>query len=282
VATDALVLNRLPAPSGEVALEPGDQRPRVYFGGTAIDQLDFDQAVERIREFLASGRPRQVVTANLDFLSIAERNHEFRAAINAADLAVADGMPLVWLSRLRGEPLPERVTGVELVDACCEIAAESGLGVFLMGAGPGVAQAAAEQLRERHPDLRIAGAYTPPMGPLKRREEARLIRTIQNAAPAFLFVALGAPRQDFWIRDHLAELNVPVAMGVGCTLDLLAGTTSRAPEWMQAAGLEWAYRLVREPRRLWRRYLVNDLPLLCRLLFSSARASRAESAGAAV
>jgi len=275
VATDALVLNRLPAVSGELALGLNDQRPRIDLGGTAIDQVDFEQAVDRIRDFLCSGRSHQVVTANLDFLSIAERNPEFRATINAADLAVADGMPLVWLSRLRGQPLPQRVTGVELVDACCELAAENGQSVFLMGGAPGIAQAAAERLQERHPDLRIAGAYTPPMGPLKRKEEARLICTIREAAPAFLFVALGAPRQDFWIRDHLAELNVPVAMGVGCTLDLLAGTSSRAPEWMQTAGLEWTYRLVREPRRLWRRYLVNDLPLFGRLLFSSARASRA-------
>jgi N-acetylglucosaminyldiphosphoundecaprenol N-acetyl-beta-D-mannosaminyltransferase len=210
------------------------------------------------------------VTANLDFLTIAERDQEFRQTINSADLAVADGMPLVWLSRLRGQPLPERVTGVDLVDACCELAAAAGQGVFLLGAGPGVAQAAAERLQERHPDLRIVGMITPPMGPLKRKENARIVRTIQDAAPGFLFVALGAPRQDLWIRTHLEELNVPVAMGVGCVFDLLAGVSNRAPAWMQSAGLEWLYRLVREPRRLWRRYLMNDLPLFGRLLFSNA------------
>jgi N-acetylglucosaminyldiphosphoundecaprenol N-acetyl-beta-D-mannosaminyltransferase len=280
VATDALVLNRLPVSVLEAA--PTERRPLVYIGGSAIDQVDVEQAVERIREFVASGRPHQVVTANLDFLSIAERNPEFRSTINNAHLTVADGMPLVWLSRLMGQPIPERVAGVELVDACCEIAAEQGRGVFLMGAGPGVAQAAAATLRDRHPTLKIAGTFTPPMGPLRRKDEARLIRNIRDAAPAFLFVALGAPRQDFWIRDHLAELNVPVAMGVGCTLDLLAGTSSRAPAWMRSSGLEWAYRLVREPRRLWRRYLVNDLPLFARLLLSSTRSTPSESETAVV
>jgi len=262
VATDALVLNRLPA------AEPARGRSRVLLGSTSIDQVDFDQAVETVRGFLHSGRPHQIVTVNLDFLSIAERNAEFRDTLNQANLAVADGMPLVWLARLRGQPLPERVTGVELVDACCDIAAESGQGVFLLGAAPGVAQTAAQRLRERHPGLRIV-AYTPPMGPLTRKENAKIARLIRTSAPGFLFVALGAPRQDLWIRSHLAELNVPVAMGVGCVFDLLAGVSNRAPAWMQTAGLEWAYRLGREPKRLWRRYLLNDLPLFGRLLFSS-------------
>lgn len=269
MATDALILNRIPA-SGESA---HSGRERVLLGSTFVDQVDFEQSVENVRGFLRSGRSHQVVTVNLDFLSIAERNPQFRETINGADLAVADGMPLVWLSRLRGQPLPERVTGVELVDACCEIAEETGQGVFLLGAGPGVADAAAQRLQERHPGLRIVGTYTPPMGPIKRKENARMVRMVREAAPGFLFVALGAPRQDLWIRTHLEELNVPVAMGVGCTFDLLAGVSNRAPSWMQAAGLEWAFRLMREPRRLWRRYLLNDLPLFGRLLFSSREAN---------
>lgn len=271
MATEALVLNRVPAsPAIEV------ERPRVQLGYTAIDQVDFDQAVERIRDFVWSARPHQVVTVNLDFLSIADRNPEFRQTINESDLAVADGMPLVWLSRLRGEPLPERVTGVDLVDACCDIAHETEQSVFLLGAAPGIAQAAAQALEARHPGLRVV-AYTPPMGPMKRKEEQRVLRMIQLASPAFLFVALGAPRQDLWIRTHLAELNVPVAMGVGCVFDLLAGTSNRAPSWMQAIGLEWAFRLVREPRRLWRRYLLNDLPLFVRLLLSNGREAESDA-----
>jgi N-acetylglucosaminyldiphosphoundecaprenol N-acetyl-beta-D-mannosaminyltransferase len=249
-----------------------EARPRIDLGGTLVDRVDREEAVKRISAFLWSGRPHQIVTVNLDFLSIAERDQRFRLLINSSDLAVADGMPLVWLSRLRGEALAERVAGVELVDDSCRIAAQTGHGVFLLGAAPGVAEIAAERLTERHPGLRIVGTYSPDRAALsKRKENERIVRMIQQAKPGFLFVALGAPRQDRWIRAHLQELNVPVSMGVGCVFDLLAGVSSRAPSWMQTAGLEWAYRLVREPRRLWRRYILNDLPLFGRLLLSGRR-----------
>jgi N-acetylglucosaminyldiphosphoundecaprenol N-acetyl-beta-D-mannosaminyltransferase len=243
----------------------GTPRPRLDLGGTFIDQIDLTAAVERIRQFLRSGQPHQVVTVNLDFLSIAARNPEFQATLNNADLAVADGMPLVWLSRLRGQPLAERVAGVELVTESCRIAAEQGLRVFLLGAGPGVAEAAGKRLQAMYPGLEIAGTYSPPIGSLRQRENDRIVRMIRNASPDFLFVALGAPRQDMWIREHQHQLQVPVAMGVGCVFDLLTGSVKRAPVWMQRRGLEWAFRLVQEPTRLWRRYLVNDLPMLARL-----------------
>jgi N-acetylglucosaminyldiphosphoundecaprenol N-acetyl-beta-D-mannosaminyltransferase len=137
-----------------------------------------------------------------------------------------------------------------------------------------VAEIAAERLKERHPGLRVVGTFSPERSALsKRKENERLVRTIARAKPGLLFVALGAPRQDEWIREHLHDLNVPVSMGVGCVFDLLAGVTNRAPGWMQSAGLEWAYRLVREPRRLWRRYILNDLPLLGRLFLTGRRTS---------
>ncbi len=282
MATEALIpaFEQLtPALAGVAIAEPRpstELRHRIDLGGTLVDCVDRESAVDRINSFLWSGRPHQVVTVNLDFLSIAERDERFRALINGSDLAVADGMPLVWLSRLRGEPLSERVAGVELVEDSCRIAAETGQGVFLLGAAPGVAELAAERLTERHPGLRVVGTYSPERSALaKRKENDRIVRMITRANPGFLFVALGAPRQDEWIRAHLHELNVPVSMGVGCVFDLLAGVSSRAPVWMRSAGLEWTYRLLREPRRLWRRYIVNDLPLFGRLLVSGRRPSGA-------
>jgi N-acetylglucosaminyldiphosphoundecaprenol N-acetyl-beta-D-mannosaminyltransferase len=251
-------------------------RRRIELGGVRIDRVDLAAAVDRIRGFLGSGKPHQVVTVNLDFLSIAERQSEFRNLINECDLAVADGMPLLWVSRLQRHALPERVTGVDLVAASCRIAEEKGHGVFLLGAGPGVADAAARALQLRYPRLRIAGVYTPPFGPLTPEEDERIVRMIQEAAPGILLVALGAPRQDQWIRAHRDQLNVPVAMGVGCVFDLLAGVVDRAPTWMQHAGLEWAFRLGQEPTRLWRRYIVNDIPTLGRLLMASLRESDLE------
>src|SRR5258708_5568170 len=132
----------------------------------------------------------------------ATRDQRFQRTINEADLAVPDGMPLIWLSRLKGQSLTERVTGVDLVDECCKLAAETNQGVFLLGAGPGIAERAAEELEARHAGLRIVGTYSPPMASLDARENQRIARLVREAAPGFLFVALGAPRPDLWIREH--------------------------------------------------------------------------------
>jgi N-acetylglucosaminyldiphosphoundecaprenol N-acetyl-beta-D-mannosaminyltransferase len=251
-------------------LEPA--RGRIDLGGVLIDQVDLPAAVQRIRGFLDSGESHQICTVNLDFVSIAQRDPAFRETINHADLAVADGMPLVWVSRLRGQPLARRITGVELVDESCKLAAALGRSVFLLGAAPGVAEAAGRTLEARYPGIRVADVYAPPFGAVTRAEDEHTVQRIQQARPDFLFVALGAPRQDLWIRAHRARLHVPVAMGVGCVLDLLAGVVRRAPAWMQGTGLEWSYRLVHEPGRLWRRYIMDDLPMLGKLLVSSALA----------
>jgi N-acetylglucosaminyldiphosphoundecaprenol N-acetyl-beta-D-mannosaminyltransferase len=285
MATEVLVSKgsaALPSLIDEAAVaDPvGSHRRRVELGGILLDQVDLVGAVERIEGFVLSGGSHQVVTVNLDFLSIADRDPEFEATLNEADLAVADGMPLVWLSRLKGEPLDERVAGVELVMGSCRIGAQLGSKVFLLGAAPGVAEAAGARIEETYPGIRIAGTYSPPMGPLTPQENQRIIDLIRLAAPDFLFVALGAPRQDLWIHENLAKLNVSVAMGVGCVLDLLAGNVKRAPLWMQRTGLEWAFRLVHEPGRLWRRYLLNDLPLLARLSLAGPQPKASEALSA--
>lgn len=280
MATQALVSDEpytaVPDPGLLVEAGSNSIRERVELGGVLIDRVDQDQAVARLQRFLVSGEMHQVVTVNLDFLSIAQRDPLFRRTLNTADLAVADGMPLVWASRWRSDPLPERVAGVDLMHESCRLARDDGRGVFLLGAAPGVADEAARKLQELYPGLRIAGTYAPPMGPMSRRQTTQIIRMVNRAQPAFLFVALGAPRQDLWIHEHRALLRVPVAMGVGCVFDVVAGAVVRAPHWMQRAGLEWAYRLGQEPGRLWRRYLLNDSRMLCRLLFESASAKRAE------
>jgi N-acetylglucosaminyldiphosphoundecaprenol N-acetyl-beta-D-mannosaminyltransferase len=248
-------------------------RPRLDLFGVLIDRVDRATASARIGRFLEVGVPHQIVTVNLDFLYLAEQDAEFRATINEADLAVPDGMPLVWLSRAIGTPLADRITGVELVHESCLLAARTGVGVFFLGGAPEVAAAAAARARALHPGL-VVHQYAPPFGPISPEENERIVEKILRARPGFLFVALGAPRQDLWIRAHRERLGVPVAMGVGCVLDLLAGVASRAPSWMQSTGLEWSYRLIREPRRLWRRYLVNDLPLFGRLALMALDAHR--------
>jgi len=267
MATEALVVHEQPRhAAGKIVSHPThparEARSRIDLGGVLIDRVDVGSAVERIRGFLRSGKLNQIVTVNLDFVAIARRDHDFRDTLNEADLAVADGMPLVWASQLTNEPLPQRLTGVELVDECCRVAVETDSSVFLLGAAPGVADEAADTLQHRFPGLRIAGVYAPPFGPLTVEENERILAKIRQARPEFLFVALGAPQQDVWIRANRHRLDVPVCMGVGCVLDLLAGIVSRAPTWMQRTGLEWLFRLAQEPGRLWRRYILDDIPAL--------------------
>jgi len=285
MATEVLVSTGSPSLQSliTVAASSGSiqkRRRRVEVGGVALDQVDLAGALDRIEEFVRSGRLHQIVTVNLDFITNAGRDEVFRSVLNSADLAVADGMPLVWLSRLKGQPLRERVAGVDLLTESCRVAAELGSGVFLLGAGSGIAEAAARRLQTLNPGLRIVGTYSPPVGTLSRAENQHILDLIREAAPVFLFVALGAPRQDLWIHEFQSQLQVPVAMGVGCVLDLLAGTVRRAPLWMQRSGLEWAFRLGQEPQRLWRRYLLNDLPTLARLALSGQGAEPSEALAA--
>jgi N-acetylglucosaminyldiphosphoundecaprenol N-acetyl-beta-D-mannosaminyltransferase len=250
---------------------------RVQLAGIPLDPLDLPAATATLDRFVRSGRPHQVVTVNLDFLAIARRDPAFRQVLGRAALALADGQPLVWTARRYGTPVPARVAGVDLLDAACALAARRGYRPFLLGAGPGVAARAAAVLEARHPGLRVAGVYSPPYGELGAAEEGRMVAAVRAARPDLLFVALGAPRQDVWIGRQLGALGVPVCMGVGGALDLVAGRVPRAPGWMQRVGLEWGFRLVQEPGRLWKRYLVDDVPELLRLWFLPNGGYAAES-----
>lgn len=240
---------------------------RVSLLDTWVDGVDLLEASRRIDEFVRSRRQHQVVTVNLDFLRLSVEDTSFRDLINSADLAVPDGMPLIWASRLRGAALPQRVAGVDLVVECARLAAAKNYRVFLLGAGPGIAEHAASVLRERFPGLQVAGTYAPPdTSPEEDKVTVALIRAIQ---PDILFVAFGAPRQDQWIRKHMASLGVPVCIGVGGAFDMLSGRLSRAPVWMQQSGLEWLHRFILEPKRLFKRYFIHDLPVFVRLMLQS-------------
>jgi N-acetylglucosaminyldiphosphoundecaprenol N-acetyl-beta-D-mannosaminyltransferase len=241
--------------------------------GVELDRVGRAEAAYRIGAYLRSDRIHQIVTVNLDFLQLARTDADFRQTINEADLAVADGMPLVWASRLMGSPLPERVTGNALVEECCRLSAATGASLFLLGARPGIAEAAGHAITTRYPGAVIAGTYSPPFGPLSASEDRAIIKRINRSGAHILLVALGAPRQDMWIAAHRSELGVRVAMGVGCSLDVLAGAASRAPLWMQRSGLEWLYRFHLEPCRLWHRYFVKDTAMFARLLVESMRAA---------
>jgi N-acetylglucosaminyldiphosphoundecaprenol N-acetyl-beta-D-mannosaminyltransferase len=224
---------------------------RERFLDVPVDDLTPEDAVARMVAFVREGRPRQVVTVNPEFVILAREDAAFREVLQAADLALADGVGLTLMARLRRRPLRGRVTGVDTLRRFAGAAAREGFRLYLLGAAEGVAERAASALRREYPGLAIAGTYAGSPAP---EEEPAIIERIRAARPEALFVAYGAPQQDFWIRRNLERLGVPLAMGVGGSLDYIAGVVPRAPAWMRGLGLEWLYRLRREPRR-WRRML---------------------------
>ncbi len=226
--------------------------------GVPFDNVSLTEAIERISSMIAERRPHYVVTANMDFLVQALGDVELRHILLEADLVLCDGTPLVWASRWLGNRLRERVAGADLVPALIAEAARQGHRVFLLGAGEGVAASVAARLVEQHPSLLIAGHYSPPVRGLLDMNHEEASDRIRAAQPDVLLVSFGCPKQEKWITMHHRSLGVPVLIGVGASLDFLADRLSRAPEWMQRAGLEWSYRLLQEPRRLFRRY-ANDL-----------------------
>ena len=227
------------------------QRQCLRILGIRIDDVTMDEAVERLAAFAASGVCHHAVTVNPEFIMEAQKNAAFAAILNAADLALPDGIGLVWAARWRGRPLRERVAGVDMVERLAAVAAQRGLRLFLLGAAPGVAEEAAAILAARYAGLVIAGTYAG--SPRPEDDEAALSRIV-SARPHILLVAYGAPRQDEWIERLRARLPVGVAMGIGGAFDFISGRRRRAPVWLQRLGLEWLHRLYMEPWR-WRRML---------------------------
>lgn len=238
------------------ATEP-DQRSasRITILGVPVDNVTEDEALERIEGFIAEGRekdtPYQVVTVNPEFVMEAQRNAPFQEVLHRAPLAVPDGFGLLLAARWLGTPLRGRATGVALTRRMAEMAAARGWRVFLLGAAPGVAEQAAAVLTARSPGLQVAGCFA---GSPHPRHEPFLRQIITAARPDILLVAYGHPAQDLWIARNQPHLRVPVAMGVGGVFDYLSGRVPLAPAWVRRTGLEWLYRLVRQPRR-WRRIL---------------------------
>lgn len=238
----------------------GPARRRVDILGCGIDRISFEQASARIREAVRTGTSLHIATANVDFVMRARRDPAFARLLSEADLVVADGVPLCWLARLLGEPLAGRVNGTDLATECARIAAETGALLGLAGAGPSVAAVAASQLRSRFPGARVVEIPTPTRLPAD--EDGTLAVRVRDTGVDILLLALGSPRQEWWLKRHLAATGAKVGIGVGSAFDFISGAKPRAPRWMQVAGLEWSYRLATEPARLSRRYLLDDLPFV--------------------
>jgi N-acetylglucosaminyldiphosphoundecaprenol N-acetyl-beta-D-mannosaminyltransferase len=241
---------------------------RVAIGNVSLDPVSLSEAVTNILQLVShpQARCQQVVTVNAQFVIIAEREARLAAIIRGSALSVADGVPLLWVASASGNRLRGRVNGTELMVQLCEEAAIYGKSVYFLGGRPEAAAITAERLQRRHPGLLIAGIDCPPFGfdgdPALDKEVAD---RINEAAPDIVFVALGAPKAEYWIEEHL-HLNAKVMIGVGGSFELVGGITKRAPIYWQKAGCEWLWRLCMEPRRLWKRYLIGNLQFLAVVL----------------
>ncbi len=251
--------------------------------GLEFDALSEDEVVTRITDDLADGRGGWVITPNIDICRRVKKDPIARALIRRASLVVADGMPLVWAARLNGDPLPERVAGASLIFTLSAAAAAQGRSVYLLGGALGVPELAAAELARRYPGLRIAGTDSPPFGFDSRPAELAAVRDrIERAQPDIVFAGLGFPRQEQVITALAPALPGAWFIGCGAAIPFAAGTLPRAPRWMQQAGLEWSWRLLTEPRRLFRRYLMDDLPFALRLIAIAAAARVVSASSAAV
>lgn len=245
--------------------------PTIDLQGIRLHAVTEAQAVEHILGRLDAGQGGWAITPNLDHLRRLRGDAALREIYKGADLLVADGMPLIWAARLQGTPLPERVAGSSLISTLSAGAARCERSVYLLGGDPGTADEAAEVLRQRHPNIRIAGTYCPEMGFEKDETQVQqLIQRLCQADPDIVYVALGSPKQE-WLIDRLrARLPRAWWLGIGISFSFLCGQVRRAPAWMQRAGLEWVHRLAQEPRRLAKRYLAQGLPFAASLLAGAA------------
>jgi len=225
-----------------------------------IDNLTMRNALKKIDYLILRKTPSYVVTPNVDHIINLGKDLEFQEIYQEADMVLADGMPLLWAAKFLGTPLREKISGSDIFPELCKIAAGKGYKLFFMGGRPGAASKTSEVLKIKYPNMQIVGIYSPPFGfENNKAENNKIIKMIRDSKPDILFVGLGAPKQEKWIYRYKNEYLVPVSIGIGASFDFAAGIIRRAPLWMQKVGLEWFWRLLMEPRRLWRRYLIDDM-----------------------
>jgi N-acetylglucosaminyldiphosphoundecaprenol N-acetyl-beta-D-mannosaminyltransferase len=256
-----------PASAGEQG-----RHPRVRLGGVEIDAVSEAETIETVLSGLARGRGGWICPVNLDVLRRLAGSSDLRDLVGAADLVVADGAPLLWANRIAGGPrLPERVAGSTLVTTLTAGCAKADRTVFMLGGSPGAAEGAAARLRAEHPTLRVLGTLCPPMGFERDPDQlAAIEERLRSLAPDVVYVALGFPKQDHLALGLRRVLPGAWFLSCGISLSFVAGDVTRAPRWVQVLGLEWLHRLAQEPRRLARRYLVEDPPFLVGLMARAA------------
>ncbi len=241
--------------------------------GIRVDLIDLEGTLNKIDEYIREGITRQIVVVNVAKVVKAHKDRYLREIIETADLCGADGVPLVWVSRLRGKAIPGRVNGTDLMERLVERAAYKGYRIFFFGAEEEVVSSVVDIYQKMFPELQVAGYRN---GYFTPEEEPEIAQQIGDSKADILFVAFGTPKKEKFISDHKAVMKVPVIHGVGGSFDVIAGKVKRAPVWMQNVGLEWFYRLLQEPGRMWQRYLVTNSKFVYWLLLDILRIKKFE------
>lgn len=236
---------------------------RIKFMNTNIDNLTMAEALNEIDKLIQKKNCSYVVTPNVDHIVRLEKDEELQKVYKNASLILTDGKPLIWISKWYKTPIKEKISGSDLFPKVCELAANKNYTMYLLGAAEGVADTAAKNLMKKYPGLNVVGTYSPPFGFEKNEQEMNKIKTqIQEVHPDILIVGLGCPKQEKFMYYHCKELGVPISFGLGASIDFEAGNIKRAPKWMSNHGLEWLYRFSKEPKRLFKRYFVDDLKII--------------------
>lgn len=236
------------------------KRGRIKLLGIDIDNINMKETINKIELLIEKKKPSLVITPNVHHINILQKDNEFRKIYKHASLVIPDSTPLLWLSKILGIHLKERVTGSDLLPLFSKIAGEKGYRLFFLGAAPGIAKKAAKALIQKNPGLEITGTYSPYFGfENDEKENRKIVDMIKKCSPDVLFVCLGPPKQEKWSWKHKDKINVPVIICVGAAFDFVGSKVKRAPKWIQKLGLEWFFRLCQEPRRLWKRYLIGNI-----------------------
>lgn len=232
--------------------------PRANILGVGVSAINLEMVLQVIDGWITRRESHYICVSGVHGLMESQRDKELRRIHNAAGLVTPDGMPLVWLSRLLGFRHVARVYGPDLMLATCARSTEQGYRHFFYGSAPGVVEQLTQQLRARFPALQVVGSYSPPFRPLTPEEDGAVVEHINATQPDIVWVGISTPKQERWMAAHVDKVTAPVLIGVGAAFDFHAGLKKQAPYWMQRSGLEWCFRLLSEPRRLWRRYLINN------------------------
>lgn len=238
---------------------------------TYINNVTMPETIAAIEQMIEADKKSYVVAINVDVVMKIEEDSYLKKVVDNADMVLVDGKPLVWISKLHGKPLKAKISGSDLVPLLCEVAAEKGYKIFIIGGKDGIAEQAKEKLENRLPKIKIVGTYAPPFGFEKNESELdKINQMISEAHPDLLIACFGCPKQEKWIYENIEKYNAKVSVCAGATVDFLAGNVKRAPRWMGDHGLEWFYRFTQEPKRMFKRYFVDDTKIV-KLIFKYAK-----------